>query len=102
MVMNLENLDLLIDKAQQLKDLLQGTPEIIQYLNLADNLQGAVLPIPTDRLIRTGEAAKVLNVSKATISHYAKTGILTPLYTPGSTHQKFWLSKVKAVPQNRL
>lgn len=95
--LTLANLDALIQKAERLKELLQNTPEIIQYLQLADNLQGAIMPIPTDRLIRTGEAAKVLNVSKATISYYARTGILTPLYTAGSTHKKFWLSEVKAV-----
>lgn len=95
--LTLENLDAMISKAEQLKKILTETPEIIAYLKLASSFKGSILPTPTDRLIRTGEAAKVLNVSKATISAYAKVGILTPLYTAGSNHQKFWLSEVKAV-----
>ena len=95
--LTLENLNNLIEKGQELKKLLQETPEILDYLKVVENLQGAILPIPADRLVRTGEAAKILCVSKDLISYYAKTGILTPFYTAGSTHKKFWLSEVKAV-----
>ena len=95
--LTLENLTALIEKGQELKKLLQETPEIIEYLKLAESLSGSILPIPSDRLICVSEAAKILKVSNSTICNYASSGILIPLYTAGSRHKKFWLSEVKAV-----
>ena len=88
----------LIEKGRELKKLLQENPEILEYMRLAEKFSDAViLPIPTDRLICAGEAAKNLGVNPAKISEYADKQILTKLYVDGSSHSKFWLSEVKAV-----
>ena len=94
---SLEQLNALITAGEKLKKLLTDTPEIIEYLRLIQDSDKNVLPIKSDVLIRAGEAAKILCVSKGTISHYVKVGILTPLFTPESTQMKFWLSQVKSV-----
>lgn len=54
-----------------------------------------------DKLIRAGEAARILNVSKATIYWYASEGLLAAYYTAGSNHKKFWLSDVKNLAERR-
>ena len=95
---SLDGLNTLIAKAKELKKLLQENPEILEYMRLAEKFSDAViLPIPTDRLIRTGEAAKILGVNPSKISEYVEKKILTKLYVEGSSHSKFWLSEVKAV-----
>ena len=97
---SLETLEVLIKKGRELKQLLKETPEILEYLRLLEkfsNGERSIIPIPTDKLVKSGEAAEVLGVNKATIDNYSKAGILTPLYTAGSNHKKFWLSEVKAV-----
>ena len=95
---SLEGLEKLIEKGRELKKLLQENPEILEYMRLAEKFSdAAVLPMPTDRLIRAGEAAKILGVNSAKISEYADKKILTKLYVDGSSHSKFWLSEVKAL-----
>ena len=78
---------------------MKENPEILEYLRLLEKFSGekSIIPIPADKLVMSGEAAEVLGVNKATIDGYSRAGILTPLYTAGSTHKKFWLSEVKAV-----
>ena len=69
----LDGLNKLIDKAQE-------NPEILEYMRLAEKFsESAILPIPSDRLIRTGEAAKILGVNPARIREYADKKILTKL-----------------------
>lgn len=98
---SLDGLNTLIAKAKELKKILQENPEILEYMRLAEKFSDAViLPIPTDRLVRAGEAAKILGVNPAKISEYADKKILTKLYVDGSSHSKFWLSEVKAVAKN--
>jgi len=95
---SLEGLEKLIEKGRELKKLLQENPEILEYMRLAEKFSDSViLPIPTDRLIRTGEAAKILGVNPSKISEYVDKKILTKLYVYGSSHSKFWLSEVKGV-----
>ena len=96
---SIENINALIDKGRELKNLLTGTPEILEFLRIAEsfNEEKNILPLSSDKLVRTGEAAKILCVSKGMIQQYVKEGILTPLYTAGSGHKRFWLSEVKAV-----
>ena len=67
------------------------------FLELIRELDGKIF-LPTDRLIRAGEAAQILGVSKAAISAFVKQGLLTPLYV-NSEQKKFWLSQVKALPR---
>lgn len=97
----LDGLNALITKAKELKKLLQENPEILEYMRLAEKFSdAAVLPIPTDRLIRAGEAAKILGVNPAKITEYADRKILTRLHVDGSIQSKFWLSEVKSVAKN--
>lgn len=53
-----------------------------------------------DRLVRAGEAAKILGVNKSTIGALCRAGLLTPLYVD-SEQKRFWLSEVKAIPQKQ-
>ena len=95
---SLEGLEKLIEKGRELKKLLQENPEILEYMRLAEKFsESAVLPMPTDRLIRAGEAAKILEVNTKKISEYADKKILKKFYVDGSSHSKFWLSDVKAL-----
>lgn len=69
------------------------------FLELIRELDGKNF-LPTDRLIRTGEAAQILGVSKSAIGAFVKQGLLTPLYV-NSDQKKFWLSQVKALPKKQ-
>ena len=98
MEINLENLDALIAKGRELKQLLKDTPEIITYLRLMNESGGKIsLPKIDDVLIRSGEAAEILGVNKSAISHFVKTGQLRGYIVAGSSHLKFWRSEVKAL-----
>ena len=94
---SLENLNALVSKGRELQKILTETPEILEYLRLIQRGENNVLPMKTDVLIRVGEAAKILCVSKATIYRYALDKALTPYYTAGSEQMKFWYSEVKAL-----
>lgn len=83
---------------QELRALAEAlTPEVLQFLKLSQNACTSILPIKGDVLVRQGEAAEVLGVSKAAITRFVNDGLLTPYYTPNSQQRKFWLSEVKAV-----
>lgn len=73
------------------------TPELIRFLELTQGIEGVVMPVKADKLIRQGEAAEVLDVSRSTISRYVREGLLQPVYTPHSSQRKFWLSEVKGI-----
>ena len=88
---NLDDLANFITQAQKLQDVLH---DIVPYIEVIK--QG----MPNDRLIRAGEAARILGVSKSKIGHYVKAGLLKPYYTD-SEFQKFWLSEVKALPKGK-
>jgi len=102
--MELAEIEALVEKGQELKKLLQETPEIISFLTLLKDLgdEKVVLPIKTDILIRAGQAAEILGVDKALIYKYVKEGRLHPYRTPPASHMKFWLSEVKAIPQKEV
>lgn len=86
---DLNELATFITQAQKLQDILH---DIVPYIEVIKQ------QVPNDRLIRAGEAARVLGVSKSKIGHYVKAGLLKPYYTD-SEFQKFWLSEVKALPK---
>ena len=88
---NLDDLANFITQAQKLQDILH---DVVPYIEVIK--QG----MPNDRLIRAGEAARILGVSKTKIGHYVKSGLLKPYYTD-SEFQKFWLSEVKALPKGK-
>lgn len=86
---DLNELATFITQAQKLQDILH---DVVPYIEVIKQ------QVPNDRLIRAGEAARVLGVSKSKIGHYVKAGLLKPYYTD-SEFQKFWLSEVKALPK---
>ena len=88
---NLDDLANFITQAQKLQDILH---DVVPYIEVIK--QG----MPNDRLVRSGEAARVLGVSKSKIGQYVKAGLLKPYYTD-SEFQKFWLSEVKALPKEK-
>ena len=94
-LIDLKALDVAIEKTVQLKKILNDSPELLEYLRLSKQVDKDSLLIPTDRLIRAGEAAKVLCVSKEAVYCYVRKKILSAYYTPFSNQMKFWLSDVK-------
>ena len=95
------DLEAMVEKGRELQTLLTDTPEILSFLELMRDMKDgkAIMPVKTDTLILAGQAASILSVDKATIYRYVREGILRPYYTPHSSYMKFWLSDVKAVPQ---
>ena len=81
-------------QAQKLQTIVN---ELKPFLELVKELDGKAI-LPADRLIRAGEAAHMLGVSKSTVSEFCKAGLLTPLYV-NSDQKRFWLSQVKALPR---
>ena len=87
--LDLDELSKFVAQAQKLQDILH---DVVPYIEVIKQ------QVPNDRLIRAGEAARILGVSKSKIGHYVKAGLLKPYYTD-SEFQKFWLSEVKALPK---
>ena len=96
---SLDALDAMLAKGQELKSLLESSPEIAAFAEALKETKGPILVLPGERFIRAGEAAKILGVNENTISQYARQGKLTAYYTPGSSHRKYMLSAVLALPQ---
>lgn len=101
--LSLENLDALIAKGRELKQLLTETPEILSYLRLVNELDTEKLSPPKvdDVLLRSGDAAKILGVSPSLIRQYVKNGKLNGYIVAGSNHLRFWRSEVKALAKRR-
>ena len=61
---NLENLNVLVEKAVELKQVLSESPEILQYLRLIKEIGAEKVEVPRvdDVLLRAGDAAKILGV----------------------------------------
>ena len=95
--LDLDALDKLIRKAQKLQALVA---ELQPFLELVRALDGKDLTMPTDRLIRSSEAAKILCIDHNAIGKLVKAGLLTPLYV-NSEQQKFWLSEVMKLPRTK-
>ena len=97
--MNFNNLDELREAAEYAERIQAAAKEIIPLIEALKNLEGKmIIPAPADRLIRTGEVAKILGVCQNTVGELVKSGLLTPLYVD-SAQRKFWLSEVQALPQ---
>ena len=84
--LDLAALQKITTQAQKLQKL---ATELMPFLELVKELNGKDFCIPTDRLIRTSDAAKILGVSKAAISTFVNAGLLTPLYV-NSEQRRFW------------
>lgn len=95
--LDLDALEKFTRKAQKLQALVA---ELQPFLELVRALDGKDFTIPTDRLIRSSEAAKILCVDHNAINKLVKAGLLTPLYI-NSDQQKFWLSEVMKLPRKK-
>lgn len=94
--LDLEALQRFTDAAVKLQTVAR---DLQPFLELVRELDGKdIVPIPTDRLIRAGEAAQILGVNQSAIGAFVKAGLLTPLYV-NSDQKKFWLSQVKSLPR---
>lgn len=47
-------------------------------------LDGAEVPRPMGRLLKTTEAARILHVTTKTLRGWSKSGALVPVYVPGA------------------
>ena len=96
--LDLDALDKLIRKAQKLQALVA---DLQPFLELVRQLDGKeIVTVPTDRLIRASEVAKILCIDNNAIGKLVKAGLLTPLYV-NSEQQKFWLSEVMKLPRKK-
>lgn len=95
--MNTLDLDALTKFTEQARQLQAIVAELKPFLELIRALDGkAIVPMPTDRLIRAGEASDILGVNKTAIGHFVKDGLLKPYYV-NSEQRRFKLSEVNAL-----
>ena len=95
--MNTLDLDTLTKVTEQLLKLREAAQEILPLIEAIKRLDGrTILPMPADRLIRTGEAAEILGVSQTTIGQFVRDGLLKPCYV-NSEQRRFKLSEVTAL-----
>lgn len=88
----------MLNNIEQLSKLAQIlTPELLRFMELAQNTETVIMPIKGDKLIFAGQAAETLHVNPNMITRYVNEGLLNPVYTPHSSKRKFWLSEVKAL-----
>lgn len=93
------NLDELREAAEYAERIQIAAKEIIPLIEALKNLEGKmIIPAPTDRLVKAGEAAEILGVSKTSISDFVRAGLLVPVYVD-SERRKFWLSDIMALPK---
>ena len=95
MNINIEDLQKEVDLAERYQKALENIASLQQTIEKF-SLEN-VLQTPADRLIHSGEAAKILGVNQNKISSLVKKGLLTPLFID-SNRRKFWLSEVLALP----
>lgn len=95
----LSDLEAMVQKGQELKALLQETPEILSFMKCLHKSgdKQIVMPVSMDVLVLANQAAKVLGTDKSNIYRYVREGLIRPFYTPHSQYMKFWLSEVKAL-----
>ena len=100
-LLNLETLEALVSKGQQLKSLFTEEPDLLKFLELLKSTDESrlVMPPKADRLIGPKEVLGILRISPGRLEDYVKSGRLTAYYTPPASGRKFWLSEVMAIPQ---
>ena len=94
--MDLDALQKFTTQAQKLQEIAREIMPLIEAIRELDGRE--VIPTPTDRLIRAGDAAQILGVNQSTIGAFVREGLLKPYYV-NSDQKKFWLSDVKALPR---
>lgn len=96
MDIDIEKLQKEVDLAERYQKALENIASLQQTIEKF-SLENVLLT-PADRLIHSGEAAKILGVNQNKISSLVKKGLLTPLFID-SNRRKFWLSEVLALPK---
>lgn len=96
-MVNMDDLENLVAKGNELKALLTESPEILEYMKLAQNKTSITVPTKMDCLITAKKAAYILGVGKSTIYQLEKDGLLQAFFTPNSRTRKFWMSDVMRV-----
>lgn len=101
MDVNMQNLSELVHIGQQLQEMLENNPQVLEYLRLAQETGGHIVmaPVKVDKLIEAKEAAEILKVPVGRIGEYVKSGLLQAYVTPPTTNRKFWVSDVLAIPK---
>ena len=93
------NLEELREAAEYAERIQAAAKDILPLIEALKKIEGKlIVPAPADRLIKAGEAAKILGVSKTSIGNFVKAGLLAPVYVD-SERRKFWLSDVMALPK---
>lgn len=97
--LNIDTLDALLAKGQELKALLESSPEIAAFAAALSENAKPVFIIPGERFICVKEAGRILGVGPNRIYEYVAQGRITAYYTPGSNHRKFLLSELMSIPK---
>lgn len=91
------DLDVLKQLTAQSERLSKVAAELQPFLELLKEFDGReVLPMPTDRLIRSKAAAEILGVNQGTFNSFVRAGLIKP-YFVNSYQNRFWVSDVKAL-----
>lgn len=93
---DLEKFAKLLHETEPLVDKLLAAAAVLPQVLAAADKSVAVLPIE-ERYIRSGDVAKFLCISQADITKLVNAKLLTPYYTPNSSHRKFSLNEVKTL-----
>lgn len=90
----------LLHEIEPLVDKLIAAAAVLPQVLAAADKAVAVLPIE-ERFIRSGDVAKFLCISQADITKLVNAKLLTPYYTPNSSHRKFSLNEVKTLAKTK-
>ena len=98
MTFDLEELQQFTAAAQKLQAVAKDLMPLLDAIKNLDSKK--FVPMPSDRLIRTGEAAAILGVGQDVIGKFVRAKLLTPLYV-NSDQRRFWLSEVMNLPREK-
>lgn len=112
MELNLTALDDLVKKAEQLKQLLGETSQIIEVKKMPRDGTPILASLPDNYrvqmevLVTARQAAKILKVNVNTVNDYAHRGLLAAIETPPASNMKFMVSDLNAfirgLPQHHI
>lgn len=94
-----DDLNALLEAGRALDRLLKESPEIAAFADAVQQAKEPVLVVEHDRLVRAGEASKILCVNRNQIGQWVHEGLLKPFYTPNSNQMKFKLSDLWKIPK---
>ena len=96
-----DDLNALLEAGRALDKLLKESPAIAAFADAIQQSKEPVLVVEQDRLVRAGEASKILCVNRNQISKWVHEGVLKAFYTPGSSSAKFKVSDLWKIPEVR-